>query len=369
MVASAMFYGVEQRGFGDITASFLISLFATAPVLVAKQLFLMAKPHIIESERAEEERFNEETCSKFTGIDGAAALLPELLDGFATLNDKGTTTRRTTIAIDSERAETLRKTIESVKLKRTSIAIREINSALIAAQKHKSRAEKLALAENVRMVLYKSLYPLPANCKKWSWTVLILWSLGCAFVAILYGLQFDLLYDEESEWLGNCWQNFKRNVISRRLSEERMQDLQRQLRPNRPDNFPGASSSSLSFLISLGQSILLSLLLWQPLTIYLTTWLKLWMFTWNISMGMSPAKIGGLIQRCCGCAGGGQRTKDEKHLERQLSAHEVHGGSPSVVAHNDRPLDLLGFLGNDALLCTIRHFVCVARSKMTVSDD
>merc|ERR1719361_2442878 len=56
MVASAMFYGVEQQGFGDITASFLISLFATAPVLATKQLFLKSKPTVIESQRHDEER-------------------------------------------------------------------------------------------------------------------------------------------------------------------------------------------------------------------------------------------------------------------------------------------------------------------------
>merc|ERR1719242_1267150 len=222
--------------------------------------------------------------------------------------------------------------------------IREINTVLRKAQRNKSRAEKLALVENVRLVLYHSLYPLPRYCKKVAWIVLLLWSLSCAFVAIVYGLQFDLMYDEESEWLGDCWQNFKQNVISRQLSLEYIRQLQDQLSPDRPDNFPGASTSSLSFLISLGQSILLSLLLWQPLTIYMTTWLKLWMFTWNISMGMSPGKIKSLMMKCCGF----DKSQRMNHLERQLSV-QCYEEKQSVVAHKDRSLSVLSFLGNNAL--------------------
>merc|ERR1712232_279309 len=60
MVATSIFYGVEQRGFGDITASFIMSLISTAPVLIVKQLLLNAKPTVIKS-GIKEKVFEEDT--------------------------------------------------------------------------------------------------------------------------------------------------------------------------------------------------------------------------------------------------------------------------------------------------------------------
>ena len=344
MVASAMFYGVEQRGFGDITASFLISLCSTAPVLATKQLFLKSKPHIVESERADEEQFNESPAGSPMSTDTPSSPI----DGLASLTDpkslSAATTRRTKM-VNTKKRPTLRNVISTVQTLKMHTTIREINTVLKKAQQNKSRAEKLALVENVRLVLYQSLYPLPRYCKKLAWIILLLWSLSCAFVAIVYGLQFDLLYDEESEWLGDCWQNFKQNVISRQLSLEFIRQLQDQLSPDRPDNFPGASTSSQSFLMSLAQSLLLSLVLWQPVTIYMTTWIKLWMFTWNISMGMSPGKVKRLMLRCCGCSD--VSDSDGPSLTDDSSSNAFD--NVSVVAHKSRPLDMLGFLGNDRL--------------------
>ena len=45
-----------------------------------------------------------------------------------------------------------------------------------------------------------------------------------------------------------------------------------------------AGSDNTSWLLSLGQSLLQSLLLWQPLTVYIKSWIGLWMFTWNLEM-------------------------------------------------------------------------------------
>eukprot|EP01084_Bolivina_argentea_P226873 383163_1 len=55
IVVSATFYGVENGHIlGDISASFLMSLFGTAPVLIVKILFYYSKPSIIKSTTIED---------------------------------------------------------------------------------------------------------------------------------------------------------------------------------------------------------------------------------------------------------------------------------------------------------------------------
>merc|ERR1719414_2925768 len=57
-------------------------------------------------------------------------------------------------------------------------------------------------------------------------------------------------------------------------------------------------SDSESWLLSLFQSLMLSLVLWQPLTLYVVTWIKIWMFTWHLEM-LFPKNCPALIRRCC----------------------------------------------------------------------
>lgn len=58
-------------------------------------------------------------------------------------------------------------------------------------------------------------------------------------------------------------------------------------------------SDSTSWIMSLAQSLLTSLILWQSLTIYVTTWIKIWMFTWNFKLAFGPGNIIKLLKRCC----------------------------------------------------------------------
>merc|ERR1712096_194045 len=44
MAASALFYGVRQKGIGDITSSFVISLLSTVPVFVCRTMFRKSAP-------------------------------------------------------------------------------------------------------------------------------------------------------------------------------------------------------------------------------------------------------------------------------------------------------------------------------------
>merc|ERR1712032_866356 len=182
------------------------------------------------------------------------------------------------------------------------------------------------------------MYPLPRKVKKIAWAMLIIWTIICSYFAIAYGLQFDLLYDEREQWLGDCWENFEQLVIAHDLSKQQVAELQASLNPARSDNFPGASTNSAAFLVSLLQSLLTSIFIWQPLTCYVVTWLKLWMFTYNVRMGLGPPKIIKFLKRCCGC----WTPLDEyENIEKNMHS--------SLVAHASRPLDMIGFLGTDAL--------------------
>ncbi len=176
----------------------------------------------------------------------------------------------------------------------------------------------------------------------------MLWALICFVVALVYGIQFDKRFQEREDWLGDCWQNFEELVIQRKLSQEQVEQIQAGLNPSRSDNFPGASTTASTWLVSLVQSIILSLIIWQPLTVYITTYIKLWMFTWNIGMGLGPSKIIQLLKHCCGCD---DKNENEKQLsdEMKKEMENLSKGIGNVVAHTSRPLDLIGFLGNDAL--------------------
>ena len=51
MAASALFYGVRQKGIGDITSSMIISLVSTLPVFVCRTLFRKSRPKAVAAKR------------------------------------------------------------------------------------------------------------------------------------------------------------------------------------------------------------------------------------------------------------------------------------------------------------------------------
>merc|ERR1711972_1196576 len=79
-------------------------------------------------------------------------------------------------------------------------------------------------------------------------------------------------------------------------------------------------SDAMSWLLSLGQSLLLSLVLWQPLTLYVVTWIKIWMFTWNLPIRF-PVSCPKLMRRCC-C---GLTTAEQLAFNNSLSGKSSEG--------------------------------------------
>merc|ERR1712048_77811 len=111
-----------------------------------------------------------------------------------------------------------------------------------------------------------------------------------------------------------------------------------------------AGSDAQSWLLSIAQSLVTSLLLWQPLMIYIVTWLKLWMFTWNLKMSVGPKNIFQLLMRCCCTCGGDEGDEDDIDEEEMKEKSARNRRLSSVTSHGDRPLDIIGFLPHDAFV-------------------
>jgi hypothetical protein len=95
-------------------------------------------------------------------------------------------------------------------------------------------------------------------------------------------------------------------------------------------------TSSWAWLLSLVESLLLSILLWQPLTVYVVTWIKLWQFTWNIKMSIMPGNIKRCCSYVCGCTAA-HTSEEDSHL----------GANAAIAAHKDRPLDTIAYFSNE----------------------
>lgn len=144
-------------------------------------------------------------------------------------------------------------------------------------------------------------------------------------------------------------------------------------------------SDTASWLLSLGQSLMLSLVLWQPLTLFVITGFRIWLFTWNLEMKF-PAKMPALIKRClCGRAKS-QSTENTlgTHMQNvqsisgdNLNVQEGSGDNTSVngagmspisafsvrtttaakiVGNENRPQDLLSFFANELNLIDDTRF-------------
>ena len=97
-------------------------------------------------------------------------------------------------------------------------------------------------------------------------------SLAACFIAIVYGLSFDMeaaaAANEDNPnadmYSTDCWNSSLNLRIENALSlDEFTEEYEEQ---NEMNSSSYAGSDSASWLLSLGQSLLLSLILWQPLT-------------------------------------------------------------------------------------------------------
>eukprot|EP01083_Nonionella_stella_P064723 168974_1 len=344
MAITAAFYGIKQDKYADISASFIISLISTLPVFMVKKIFEKSKPQKIPSARARH-RHSYQSIHSF----------------------------------DLEEVEVAETTTTHTNSKKMTIG--DVNNIKLNLDRLKSTTNTrvIQLAHDIRDIIYDETYALPSKCNQCAWLMIGTWTVAACGVAILYGLQFDILFNAKNtqtyalEQDMDCNHTRLQSVMDAQFINNAIKRKEAQLldRSSKSDYNVGDSAS---WLISLGQSLLLSMFVWQPINIYLLTWLKIWAFSYHLKLQIGATNILKLVRRCCGCGCGDDAEDGEKrnklnHLTKQLTLaqrgdldyeEEEEGGDPTetdkiinkhsnFMAHNNRPLDMIGFLTNDDL--------------------
>eukprot|EP01084_Bolivina_argentea_P256747 432385_1 len=349
MVCTGMFYGLQQSTpIQDILASFTISLCSTLPVLITKKLFEKSKPIQVFHNRKKH--------SLVHTLD-----LDDILDENEFEEEEESNNLEQNNHLDVEE-------FVSQLTKKDDLTMGMISQEIEMLYGN-NEENKIAAISQIRKVLFASMFPLPYKCKNIAWIIIIIWSITACITAIVYGLSFDInymkkgeneLYDEE------CWNKTLKLQIESILSETDFDTKYVQHKIKNTSSYGGSDSSS--WLLSIFQSLMTSLILWQPLTVWVFTWIKIWAFTWHLKMKVNPSNLMLLCKRCC-CGYEGN-TDDEIELKRPKSKiqilsdyvsgkivgnkrdyNKVSGRTDQkireVVAHKNRPLDIISFLGND----------------------
>ena len=120
---------------------------------------------------------------------------------------------------------------------------------------------------------------------------------------MVYGLRFDVpavavdnaRNQNYNLYQNGCWNTSLQLRIENELSTEQFNvDYAKQERLNK-SGYGGSDTGS--WLLSLFQSLMLSIFIWQPLVMMIWTLLCVWMFSWNLPISI-PWKLPDLCRRC-----------------------------------------------------------------------
>eukprot|EP01083_Nonionella_stella_P146148 459255_1 len=282
MAVTAIFYGLEQSTpMQDVFASFIISLYGTLPVFIVKKVFQKAKS--IEVKSTKHTLFEDGTIAPMTPTDHEAENL--------------TASAITHVNLDWDMAEFMDQ---------DNLTIAAFNDQIEKLYDQQNQQQKTKVISEIRKALFDKMFPLPHAFKKVGWIVLIVWSLAACATAIVYGFKFDMeahaipnMNNRNSYFYANddCWNTTLALQIEAKLSKEKFaMDFIEQQAKN-ASSYAGGDTNS--WLLSILQSLLTSMILWQPLTVYVVTWLKIWMFSWHLKMQIGPGNVLLLCKRCC----------------------------------------------------------------------
>eukprot|EP01084_Bolivina_argentea_P056972 104176_1 len=355
---SAVFYGVEQKTFmGDISASFLISFISTIPTFIIKKLFMKSKPKTIESSKE--------------SVNFEIKRMPESLKIVQSSPSKATMSIINEEIIKSESEMAYSPSPSAL----SSQSIGDVSQNNIA------ELNLIMLATAVRLIIFNNIYPLSSKYKKYAWIILSVWTLIFCIIAIQYGIQFDLKYEaiDINEYDDNaCWEIDMSLRIQSELSQKYIDQQQESLHSSYSDNYTQSDNDSRTWLLSLIQSFLISIFIWQPLFILISTFLKVWMFCWNLKMDIAPKTMYKLCgNACCGCCcktEGDEENEieNEQNLKINMLKKEIKSRKKTNKHNNDnhndndhhdriinehckfisnpsRPLDAIAFFSNDQL--------------------
>ena len=132
--------------------------------------------------------------------------------------------------------------------------------------------EKYQEVSVIRLQLYEKAFKFPPFCREIAWCILLVTSIGACLTAIVYGLSFDLeevsIPNEDNSnadlYGTDCWMSSMQLRIENELSAMKFDEKYLERLEYNASSYAG--SDAMSWLLSLGLSLLLSLVLWQPLT-------------------------------------------------------------------------------------------------------
>ena len=203
-----------------------------------------------------------------------------------------------------------------------NLKVKEARKAIKSVYKGNDIKKKLKLVNEIRELIFNDMFMLPSFTIKFAIIFMILWITFCIILSIIYGISFDVLYQNDGFSFDNigifnngnnnalninlnpfnqdCFNNDILLDISNRVSDEDI-EIKNSSLYNYVSSFGDNISDAGSWLTSLFISILLSIFVWQPLTIYVATWIKIWAFTWDLRVRAAPGTIKRLCCYVCGC--------------------------------------------------------------------
>jgi hypothetical protein len=145
MAASAVFYGVRQKGIGDVTSSMIISVLSTLPVFVCRTLFRKSRPQAIAAKLA-------------MPVDHVPDF--ELEISLAKL----------------ERSDTFQSAMNNIaSIAKKDTTLKDVDAAFAKIASSTSVYHQREFLDLIREVLLSKLYPYPRGCTKLSWGPLAAW--------------------------------------------------------------------------------------------------------------------------------------------------------------------------------------------------
>eukprot|EP01083_Nonionella_stella_P145413 455623_1 len=294
MVVTGTFYGLEQSTpVQDVLASFIISLCGTLPVLITKKFFQKSKPREVKSTKhILHEKSDKTTTSVAKDVDEG--------------NDTGTAGTLGTGILSARAPTALHDWDMGEFMERDDLTIAVFNEHVGKLYDKENQEHKIKAISDIRKALFDQMFPLPHVFKKVGWIILIFWSLAACITAIVYGFKFDIeakaientknpnlaLYKND-----DCWNTTLALQIEADLSNNAFQMDYIEQHAKNAGSYGGGDAKS--WLLSILQSLLTSMILWQPLTVYCITWIKIWMFSWHLKMEVGPGNVVLLCKRCC----------------------------------------------------------------------
>ena len=334
MAISAIFYGVKQQGLSILTASAIMSLVAVVPTKAIKRLFTKSRPKVVESRRINQMLFH---------------LKPNLH------------------ALEEERSAVYQEAIDMLSDKKSILKM----ETLLRSQEEQGPIDgvdwnRLTLVNQIRNRLLQEAYPYPHSMKKIAWILLSLWCLAMSVIALHYGIQFDLLYEMvDQKYVPSCWENNFKEKLNNRFTEIYIENKQNSVATEYGLDY---ITDSRAWLISLCESLVFSIFLWQPIGIWLMTWLKLWAFTHNLKLDSgftTMCRVAAIV--VCKCQRrGNQEEEEDRDTERfeqmEKDQHPLVDGEENEIGSRqmvrtfritdnvERPLDVHQFYGSRELL-------------------